>query len=295
MPESLRAENGDLIPGVVAGWRESFAMPAACPACGTPVVQEGKYWRCPNVYACEPQVIGRTLQMTHRSAFDVDGLGEKMVEQLFAAGHLGSPADLFYLDALKDELVELERWGEKKITNLLEQIERARHAPFERFLAALSIPEIGSADRTPPGRRTSTRSRPSWRRRPRSCSTSRASAPRWPRVCAPGSTGPRTRRCSSGCSRAAWRWSTPSPDSAGDGALAGKTVVFTGTLEELTRAEAKRLVERQGGRVVSSISAKTDFLVQGAGGGGKAKKAAALGVDVLPEAEFRELVEGADS
>jgi DNA ligase (NAD+) len=82
----------------------------------------------------------------------------------------------------------------------------------------------------------------------------------------------------------------PDPDAVGAGPLAGKTVVFTGTLEGLTRAEAKRLVEAQGGKVASSISSKTDYLVQGAGGGGKAKKAAALGVAVLPEDEFRGLL-----
>ena len=83
---------------------------------------------------------------------------------------------------------------------------------------------------------------------------------------------------------------TPRP--GGTGPLSGKVVVFTGTLEGLTRAEAKRLVEAQGARVASSVSAKTDFLVQGAGGGGKAKQAAALGVRVLPEAEFRTLLAG---
>jgi DNA ligase (NAD+) len=82
----------------------------------------------------------------------------------------------------------------------------------------------------------------------------------------------------------------PDLSAAGTGPFAGKKVVFTGTLEGLGRAEAKRLVESLGGKVVSSISAKTDFLVQGAGGGGKAKQAAALGVTVLPEAEFRILI-----
>lgn len=292
-PESLRSDAGP-VPGALTAWRASFAMPATCPACATPVVQEGKYWRCPNVYACEPQVIGRTLQMTHRSAFDVDGLGEKMVEQLFAAGHLRSPADLFHLDPLGAELAELDRWGEKSVTNLLEQVERARHAPFERFLAALSIPEIGSA-------------------------TARLLASHFESFEDLVGASPEDLQHVEGIgpemadSLRTWLDASenqallerlfdggvevvyPEPDEAGEGPLAGKTVVFTGTLEELTRAEAKRLVERQGGRVVSSISVKTDFLVQGAGGGSKAKKATELGVRVLAEAEFRELTNGADS
>ena len=77
--------------------------------------------------------------MAGRSGFEIDGLGEKMVEQLFEAGHLKSPADLFHLDGVHDELVELERWGAKKVDNLLAEIDRARQAPFDRFLAAPAI------------------------------------------------------------------------------------------------------------------------------------------------------------
>jgi DNA ligase (NAD+) len=280
-----------LRPGVLAGWGEVFAMPAACPACGTPVVAEGKYWRCPNAQGCEPQVVGRTLQMTARGAFEIDGLGEKLVRQLYAAGHLHTPADIFHLDRVRAELAQLERWGEKSTDNLMRELERARAVPLERLLAALAIPEVGPATA-------------------RLLATHFASLEEL--IAADGDAlqhvegiGPEMAE-----SIASWFAAVEnrallerlfaggvhvvaSERAAGrGGALAGKTVVFTGTLAGLTRAEAKRLVEAQGGRVASSVSSKTDFLVQGSGGGGKAKQAAGLGVRVLAEGEFRTLVAG---
>ena len=96
LPLELRADEdpgGELRPGVIWGWRKSFSMPDVCPACGTKVVQEGKYWRCPNLYGCLPQLVGRTLQLAGRSGFEIDRIGERMVEQLIEHGHLKSPCE----------------------------------------------------------------------------------------------------------------------------------------------------------------------------------------------------------
>jgi len=170
-------------------------------------------------------------------------------------------------------------------------IERARHVPFERFLAALSIPEIGSATARLLAGHFATfedlcAATADELQHVEGIGREMAdSLRRW--LDAPESQALLERLFAGGV-----ELTYPVAGVASGGTLAGRTVVFTGALEGLTRAEAKRLVERQGGRVVSSISSKTDFLVQGAGGGGKAKKAAALGVRVLPEAEFRELVGG---
>jgi DNA ligase (NAD+) len=289
VPAELRAPEG-LRPGVMAGWGQVFAMPESCPACGTRVVAEGKYWRCPNAQGCEPQVVGRTLQMAARGAFEIDGLGEKLVRQLYAAGYLRTPADLFHLDRVRDELAQLERWGQKSTDNLMRELEQARAVPLERLLAALAIPEVGPATA-------------------RLLATHFASldellgadvdalqhvegiGPEMAESVATWFAAPENRalleRLFAGGVRVVASERAPV-----GGPLAGKTVVFTGTLEGLTRAEAKRLVEDQGGRVASSVSSKTDFLVQGTGGGGKAKQAAGLGVRVLAEAEFRTLVAG---
>jgi DNA ligase (NAD+) len=291
LPEELRDPEGEggLRAGVQAGWREPFEMPAACPACGTPVVEEGKYWRCPNVYGCGPQVVGRTLQMAGRSGFEIDGLGEKLVQQLLDHGYLETPADLFHLEAHRDELVELERWGAKSVDNLMAELARARAVPFERLLAAVSIPEVGPATARLLARHFATLE-------------DLAAADRDELQHVEGIGPEMAESIASWFAReenqalierlAAGGVRPVYPDHAAvhGGLLAGKTVVFTGTLEDLGRAEAKRLVESLGGRVVSAISSKTDILVQGAGGGGKARKAAELGVRVLPEAEFRTLV-----
>jgi DNA ligase (NAD+) len=275
--------------GACVAWRQSFSMPERCPACGTEIIVEGKFRRCPNVDGCRPQIVGRTLMAVRRGALEIDGLGEKMVEQLLDAGLLANVADLFHLEKSRERLVELERWGERSVANLLAEIERARHTPFERVLVALGIPDVGA-------------------------STARALAMHFARL-------ENLRAASlddlqhidgigpeSAASIRTWFDRTengallqrlldgglcieyPSYHVDASGAFAGKTVVFTGTLAALGRAEAKKLVESQGGRVASAISAKTDFLVQGEGGGSKRDKAAELGITVLDEAAFLTLV-----
>jgi DNA ligase (NAD+) len=288
LPEELRDDAGKPRAGVISGWRQEFAMPASCPACGHAVVAEGKYWRCPNLYGCEPQVIGRTLALTRRGAFEIDGLGEKMALQLYAAGHLHSPADLFHLEPLREEMIELERWGAKKVDNLLGEIAAARRIDFERYLTALSIPDVASATARQLARHFH--------------SLDALAAADLDLLQHVDGIGPEV-----AASVRAW-FDAPEnqalierlaagkveivyPDFSkqAEGPFAGKTLVFTGTLERMTRAEAKHLVESLGGKVASALSAKTDFLVTGEGGGGKRKQAQALGVDTIDEARFLEL------
>jgi DNA ligase (NAD+) len=287
LPLELRAggdPEGEVRPGVIWGWRKPFSMPQRCPACGTEVVQEGKYWRCPNLYGCLPQLVGRTLQLAGRSGFEIDRIGEKMVEQLIEHGHLRTPADLFHLP--REKLVEIERWGQKTVDNLFEQIEERRKVPIERFLAALSIPEVGPATARLLAQHFASlgelqaadterllhvegigpemaASIHTWFAAPRSQALLRRLFEGGVEIHAPEPTGGPT-----------------------GGPLRGKAVVFTGTLEALGRSEAKRLVERLGARVASSVSARTDFLICGGKPGSKAKKAQELGVRVLTEAEF---------
>jgi len=286
IPEELLDENGNVRAAVAWRWREEFTMPDACSACGTKPVNEGKYWRCPNP-ACLPQVIGRTLILAGGDAFEIDGLGEKQVAQLIDAGLLASAADIFHLDRdpkTRERLMELERWGEKSIDNLFHEIESHRRVPFARFLVALAIPEVGPATARLLASHFHTLEElekasldelqhidgigPEVAQRVASWFADRARKKTIERLFAGGVEIVYRR-----------------PEASG-GAFAGETVVFTGTLEAMGRAEAKQIVEEQGGKVGSSVSAKTTYLVVGGKPGSKARKAEELGVKVLLEPEF---------
>jgi len=289
VPASLRGPDGAVRAGVAWRFGAEFEMPAVCPACGTPVVRDGRkdaerYVRCPNVYGCRPQIVGRTIHMAGRGGFEIDSLGEQMVEQLFDAGLVREPADLFHLtEAERPALVALERWGERKVDKLLEQLAARREATLPRLLAALSIPEVGPSTAKLLAKGFDL------------AALREASVEDLCHLDGIGETVAerihgwfRERRNVAQLERLLAGGVTVQPEEVtAGGVFEGLTVVFTGTLETLKRDEAKHIVERQGGRVASSVSAKTDFLVQGGKPGSKAKEAERLGVTVLSEAEFR--------
>lgn len=288
VPESLLTDG---IPraGAFTGWKQAFEMPTECPSCGTGVVSEGKYFRCPNVYECRPQLVGRTLQLAGRGAFEVDRIGEKMVEQLVEVGQISSPADLFHLDPAV--LVELERWGQKTVDNLLNQIEERRHVPFAPFLTALSIPDVGGAT----GRLLSQHFGSLDDLRAADAEVLQELDGIGPEVAEKVTSWFAGQANQSLLERLfAGGVEIVYPEAgAGGGVFKGHTVVFTGGLEGLTRAEAKKKVEDEGGRVASSVSKKTGFLVQGGKPGKKAREAEALGIQVLLEADFLKLLQAA--
>jgi DNA ligase (NAD+) len=257
------------------------------PACRTPAVQAGKYWQCPNGLACPPQLVGRIGLMAGRKAFEIDRLGEKLIAQLIEAELVAGPADLFHLDG--ERLLELERWGAKSVDNLLAQIEERRHVPFDRFLVALAIPDVGPATaRLLAGHFASLEDLIAADEEALTHLDGigpevAASIQEW--FAAEAHAAMMARMFEGGVSLAY-------PERGGSGgALSDQTVVLTGTLTRMTRAEAKRLVEDLGGRVTSSVSAKTDLVVAGEKAGSKLKKAKELGVRVLAEEEFLALAE----
>jgi len=290
IPPELFGEEGHVRPGVSWRWREVFAMPDRCPACGSEAIQEGKYWLCRNP-ECLPQLVGRTLILTGGGAFEIDGIGEKQIAQLIDAGLLHSPADVFHLDRdpePKSKLLSLDRWGDKSVANLFQQIAEKRSIPFQRFLVALAIPEIGPAT----ARLLAQHFRSLEDLRGTSLDALQHIDGIGPEVAArivawfaEPSNGRTLRRLLDGGVEILY----PQVGAAG-GAFAGKTIAFTGTLETFGRAEAKQIIEAQGGRVSSSVSARTDFLVVGGKPGSKAKKAEELGVKVILEPEFRRMV-----
>ncbi|MEZ5977252.1 MAG: NAD-dependent DNA ligase LigA [Planctomycetota bacterium] len=288
LPESLRDADGNVRPGVIARWREEFAMPENCPACGTAAVQEGKFRRCPNRFGCPPQLVGRLEVLCGRTAFDIDRLGPKLIQQLIDADLVHSPADVFHLR--RDDLVELERWGAKSADNLMAQLEERRRVPFDRFLVALAIDDVGPTtakllarhfhdldglrraelddflDIDGVGEKAAAKVT-AWFAEPRNVALLERFAEGGVEI-------------------------RPLEARATGGPFEGRTVVVTGTLEGFSRAEAKNAVEHLGGKVASSVSAKTDFLVCGEKPGSKLKKAQELGVAVLDEAAFTALVRG---
>ena len=287
--ELLDAESGEIRPGVVWRWGEVFASPERCPACDTKTVALGKYWLCPNGIACPPQLVGRTELLCGRGAFEIERLGRKLVAQLVAAGLIRMPADVFHLEP--ERLLELERWGEKSVDNLMAELEERRRVTFDRFLVALAIPEVGSATA-----RLLAKSFASLD------DLAGADAEQLEHI---EGIGPEMARAITGwfadegshalLARLAEGGveilhADPAEETSGE--LAGKTVVFTGTLAGLSRAEAKRLAEDAGARVRSSVGAHTDYVVAGENPGSKRRKAEELDVSVLDEKAFLALARG---
>ena len=245
-------------------------------------------WLCPNGLDCPPQLVGRTQVLCGRGAFEIDRLGEKLIAQLVAAEMIHSPADVFHLEPAR--LLELERWGEKSVENLMHELAERRHVAFERFLAALAIPEVGSATARLLARHFGSLAELDAADEERLMHIE-GIGPEMARSIHAWFADPRSRalleRLAAGGVEIVYPVRTERA-----GVLAGRTLVFTGTLAKLSRAEAKRLAEDLGAHVVSSISKHTDFLVVGAEPGSKRKKAEELGVAILDEEQFLALAAG---
>lgn len=269
--------------GVECRWRARFAVPEHCPSCGTPTVASGKYWLCPNGLACLPQLVGRTKLLCGRGAFEIERLGEKLILQLVEHGMIQTPADVFHLEAAK--LIELERWGEKSVENLMGELAEKRRVPFERFLAGLAIPEVGSATGKLLARRFATLEELQNADEARLLDVE-GIGPEMARSISGWFAAEESRALLARLFAGGVELVYADHSAAAAGPFAGKTIVFTGTLPTLSRAEAKNLAEELGAHVASSVSKKTDFVVLGEDAGSKKKKAEELGLTILDEAEF---------
>ena len=287
---------GDVIPQVVkvvlsrrpAGTRP-YRMPEACPVCGTRAVRlEGEaVRRCPNL-DCPAQLKNNLRHLAGRGALDIDGLGEKLIEQLVDQGRLTRLSDVFTLDAAS--LASLERMGEKSAANLVAALERARDTTLPRFLIALGIRHVGGTvaellaghfgDLDP----LVEASREEVEAVPGVGPTIAESVERF--FADPGNRAEVERLRELGVR---WPKSTPRPP-PGQGPLAGKAFVLTGTLPSLSRDEARRRIEAAGGRVVSSVSKKTDYVLAGEAPGSKLARAEELEIPVIDEAELLRLL-----
>jgi DNA ligase (NAD+) len=290
---------GDVIPEVARvakpGPREKgdwFDMPQKCPQCGSAVIRpEGEARaRCSGGLVCPAQRKASLLHFASRRAMDIEGLGDKIVEQLVDGGIVRTPADLYKLGVAK--LAALERMADKSAANLVEAIEKSRKTTLGRFVYALGIRNVGEVTAKDLARHFGTLDRLM-----DASVDALQEAPDVGPVVAESIAGffreRHNREVVEQLRAAGVTWS----ESAGTavekpaGPFAGKIVVLTGTLAAMSRDEAKEKVEALGGKVTGSVSKKTDFVVAGEEAGSKLDKAKELGVTVLDEAKFLKLLE----
>ncbi|MDB5970761.1 MAG: ligase [Hydrocarboniphaga sp.] len=311
---------GDVIPEVVGivvnddaarsehEARAKVELPAACPVCGGAVERvEGEVVaRCTNGLSCRAQLHGALIHFVSRKAMDIEGLGEKLLAQLIDAGLVRSPADIYRLDAAT--LADLERMGEKSAANVVEAIHASRDTTFQRFLFALGCPQIGETTARELAQHFGTlealyaaaeSDAPSEHDEALKAKdrfpTLRAVADVGPTVAAHVThffTEPRNLDVIKALIDAGIHW--PAPKAAAAGALSGKTFVITGALPGVSREEASALIESQGGKVSSSVSKNTDFLLAGEAAGSKLAKAEKLGVAILDWFGLQELIKNSE-
>jgi len=280
---------GDVIPQVMGpvpekrdGSEKPFQWPGKCPACSSAVAGKGELQFCPNL-DCPAQARRRLQHFVSRGALRVEGLGEKAVELFSDAGLLSSLDSLFDLDW--NAVAALEGWGEKSVQALREQVEKAKEADWPRFLFALGIPGVGPETAralcVPFPNLDSMREAAGGDKAEQKFTEVEGIGPEVAASLISFFREPRNlevldRMVAAGVSP------LPSKSLASGGPLEGSTFVLTGTLS-LSRGEVKEKIENAGGKVTSTVSKKTTFLVAGAHAGSKLEKATALGVEVLDE------------
>ena len=289
---------GDVIPEIVRvaqpgprGRADGFRMPKQCPQCGSAVVRlpDEAVARCTGGLYCPAQRKQALLHFASRRAMDIDGLGEKLVDQLSDGELVRTPADLYKLTL--DQLASLERMGEKSAQNLLAELERSKATTLPRFIYALGIRNVGEA-------------------------TARDLADHFgalePLIAADEQAlqevtdvGPvvalsikrffeeaHNREVIKALRKAGVHWEEGKRRETARGRATGKSFVLTGTLPGMTREAATELIESHGGKVTSSVSQKTDYVVAGAEAGAKLLRAEALGVPILDEKGLLTLLKG---
>ena len=288
---------GDVIPEVVRVVLEKrpilapeFIMPSNCPVCGSQVVkaEDEAVARCSGGLYCPAQRKQALIHFASRRAMDIEGLGDKLVEQLVDSDIVRTPADLYRMGLMA--LINLDRMAERSATNLLAAIEKSKQTTLARFIYALGIRNVGETTAKDLARHFG--------------SLDRLIAASDEELLQVNDVGPVVVQCLrqflseahnlevvEQLRAAGLTWVEGEAQVAAVGALTGKVLVLTGTLPSLSREEAKALVEAAGGKVSGSVSKKTDYVVAGEEAGSKLEKAQGLGVAVIDEAQLRTLLE----
>lgn len=313
---------GDVIPQVLKALTEkrtetlpAFVFPLMCPSCGSTVQRAADEvaWRCPAGTACEPQALGRLQHMTSRRAFDIEGLGDKLLSFFWNKGWVKQGVDLFSLiqrvNAKEIDLAAEEGWGTQSVSNLLDALERARRIPLERFLYALGMPQVGVTTAKLLAQHFET-----WEAFWKTVTPLKAvshqesiahkmeSLAHLASLHGVGNlmaeailaffAQDKERIAATNLFAAVevvpYKKDVIAQQETG---LTGKTLVLTGTLQNLSRAEATAQAVRAGALVTTTLSKKTDFLVVGDNAGSKLAKARALGIKKIDEAAFTHLLQ----
>ncbi|TNE58556.1 MAG: NAD-dependent DNA ligase LigA [Alphaproteobacteria bacterium] len=309
---------GDVIPQVVGpvkdkrtGEEREFEFPTSCPVCGSHAVREHREGsdkldavrRCEGGLTCPAQAVERLKHFVSREGLDIEGLGAKQVEAFYTEGRIKEPADIFKLQsddgAREDKLADKEGWGETSVRNLFAAIEARREVDLDRLIFALGIRHVGATTARLLARTYGSMAEFIQQMELAADRSSEA----WADLNAIDGIGLIVAEAiveffAEGHNREAvgklMAEVRDIPLAAADlsSPVAGKTVVFTGKLELMSRSEAKARAESLGAKVAGSVSAKTDILVAGPGAGSKLKKAAELGVETLTEDEWLKLIGG---
>jgi len=306
---------GDVIPQVVDNLsreeqRPAYAFPDHCPQCHSEAVaEEGEVdVRCTGGLVCPAQRTERLKHFVSRAALDIEGLGEKTIDEFFAQGWLESPADIFRLRKRREAILALEGWKDKSVDNLLAAVENKRAPDAARLLFGLGIRHVGAVTARDLLKRFTTL--PALRALAEQAhvkdgeEAAAAASEAYAELIGIDGVGPVVVKALGDFfheehNRAVWDdlLSEVSPPDyvveTKQSDVSGKTVVFTGRLETMSRDEAKAQAERLGAKAAGSVSAKTDLIVAGPGAGSKLKKAAELGIAVLTEEEWAAIVKAA--
>jgi len=291
---------GKIIPHVVRveehrrdGSEILFSFPQHCPDCDSDVSKDegGVYIRCHNS-ECPAQLREGVRYFASRAAMDIEGLGIKLIEQLVKAGLVRSFADVYRLRDRRAELLALERMGEKSVDNLLEGIETSKSRPLWRLLTGLNIRHVGVRTAQILADHFGTIDA-LLEQTPEQLATVEEVGPIMAQSIYDHFHEPRVQNLLQQLRELGLNFGTPvehKPANAGGGVLAGKTVVVTGSLVRFTREQINEWIHTHGGKPAGSVSKKTDYVVAGEKAGSKLEKAQVLGIPVLTEDQFLELI-----
>ena len=299
---------GDVIPQIVGAVESErkpgarkFKFPDHCPVCGSLAVREADEAarRCTGGLICKAQAVERLRHFVSRDAFDIEGLGEKHIQAFFDDKLVESPADLFKLRRHETALLEREGWGETSVNKLFATIDARRSLPLDRFIYALGIRQVGQATAKLLARHYG--SLAAWRDAMIAAADRESDA--WHDLDNISQIGEsvatdlvaffaerHNRDVVKALADEVDVIAAQAPGTRADSPIAGKTVVFTGELTTMTRREAKARAEALGAKTAESVSKKTDYVIVGEATGSKATKARELGLTVLSETEWLELI-----